>query len=161
MIDCLLYSPTDAAPQFLLKLTPLFIISTATFSLIIPFPPNISMQILHTILNTIPKRLTRRICVTIKSCFSWWSSPPFSWLSCLIQRWYSEEKLDANHSLGIKSYSFPYFRQLRCFNLHSHWSCDISPCSDWQLHYFRLAETCQMSDHFVLSYFVNCDQRQN
>ena len=36
-----------------------------------PSPPNISMYILHTVLNTFPKRLTRRICVTVKSCFSW------------------------------------------------------------------------------------------
>ena len=35
-----------------------------------PLPPNISMHILHTVLHTFPKRLTRRICVTVKSCFS-------------------------------------------------------------------------------------------
>ena len=32
--------------------------------------PNISMHILLTFLQTFPKRLTRRICLTIKSCFS-------------------------------------------------------------------------------------------
>ena len=53
-----------------------------------PSHPNISMYILHTFLRTFPKRLTRRICLTIKSCFSWWSSPLFSWLSCLFQEWY-------------------------------------------------------------------------
>ena len=63
-----------------------------------PLLPNISMQILQTVLHTFPKRLTRRICLTIKSCFSWWSSPLFSWLSCLIQGWYGKEKLDASHS---------------------------------------------------------------
>ena len=36
---------------------------------------NISMHILHTVLHTVLhtflKRLTRRICLTVKSCFSW------------------------------------------------------------------------------------------
>ena len=36
-----------------------------------PLHPNISMYILHTVLHSFPKRLTRRICVTIKGCFSW------------------------------------------------------------------------------------------
>ena len=34
--------------------------------------PNISMYILHTVLHTLPKVLTRRICLTTKSSFSWW-----------------------------------------------------------------------------------------
>ena len=34
-----------------------------------PLHPNISMHKLHTVLYTFPKRLTRRICFTIKSCF--------------------------------------------------------------------------------------------
>ena len=77
----------------------------ATWNLFVnPLQPNISMHILHTVLHTFSKRLTRRICLTIKSCLnSWWSSPVFSWLSCVIQEWYSKEKLDANHSnLGFK-----------------------------------------------------------
>ena len=41
--------------------------------------PNISKHILHTVLYTFPKVLTRRICLTIKSFFSWWSFPLFSW----------------------------------------------------------------------------------
>ena len=36
-----------------------------------PLHPNISMYILHTVLCTFPKVLTRRICVTVKGCFSW------------------------------------------------------------------------------------------
>ena len=32
--------------------------------------PNISMHILHTVLYTFTKRLIRRICLTVKSCFS-------------------------------------------------------------------------------------------
>ena len=46
----------------------------------------------------ITKVLIRRICSTIKPFFTWWSFPLFSWPSCLIQRWYCKEKLDANHS---------------------------------------------------------------
>ena len=34
-----------------------------------PLHPNISMYILHTVLYTFPKVLTRRICLTIKSFF--------------------------------------------------------------------------------------------
>ena len=33
--------------------------------------PNISMHILHTVLYTFPKVLTRRICLTVKSFFTW------------------------------------------------------------------------------------------
>ena len=37
-----------------------------------PLLPNISMHILHTVLYTFPKMLTRRICVTIKNLiYSW------------------------------------------------------------------------------------------
>ena len=52
-----------------------------------PLHANISMHILHTVFHTFTERLTRRICLTIKSYFSWWLSPLFSWLFCLIQRW--------------------------------------------------------------------------
>ena len=41
--------------------------------------PNININILHTVLCTLTKVLTRRICLTIKSFFSWWSFPLFSW----------------------------------------------------------------------------------
>ena len=37
-----------------------------------PFHPNISMHILHTVLFTFPKLLTRRIYWSIKSFFGWW-----------------------------------------------------------------------------------------
>ena len=46
-----------------------------TFS---PLHPNISLHILHTVLYTFPKVLTRRICLTIKSFFSWRSFNLFS-----------------------------------------------------------------------------------
>ena len=59
---------------------------------------NISMHILLTVLCTFLKVLTRRICLTIKSFFTWWSFPLFSWPYCLIQGWYCEENLDSSHS---------------------------------------------------------------
>ena len=43
-----------------------------------PLHPNISKHILHTVLYTIPTVWTRRICLSIKSFFSWWSCPLFS-----------------------------------------------------------------------------------
>ena len=36
-----------------------------------PLHPNISMHILHTVLYTFPKELTRRICLTIKDFLGW------------------------------------------------------------------------------------------
>ena len=59
------------------------------------------------ILHTFPKKLIRRICLTIKSCFNRWSSSLFSSLSCLFQGWYCKEKLDASHSKepkGLRSW---------------------------------------------------------
>ena len=53
-----------------------------------PLPPDISVHILHTIHYTFPKVLTRRICLIITSCFSWWSFPLFSWPWHLIQGWF-------------------------------------------------------------------------
>ena len=44
-----------------------------------PLHVNIGMHILHTVVNTFPKVLTRRICLLIKSFFHWWSFPLFSW----------------------------------------------------------------------------------
>ena len=53
------------------------------------------MHILHTVLHTVHTVLTRRICVTIKSFFNWWSVPLFSRPLCLILGWYCKEKLEA------------------------------------------------------------------
>ena len=36
-----------------------------------PLHPNISIHILHTVLDTFPKVLKRRICITIKSFYNW------------------------------------------------------------------------------------------
>ena len=53
-----------------------------------PLPPDISIQTLHTIHYAFPKVLTKRICLIITSCFSWWSFPLFSWPWHLIQGWF-------------------------------------------------------------------------
>ena len=44
-----------------------------------PLHPNISRHILPTFFYTFPMVLTRRICLTIKIFFSWWSFPLFLW----------------------------------------------------------------------------------
>ena len=49
-----------------------------------PLHPNISMHILHTVLYTFPRMLTRRICLTIKNFFSL-RSVPFAWFWCAIE----------------------------------------------------------------------------
>ena len=59
-------------------------------------------NIVPTVLYIFPKVLTRRICLTIKSFFSWWLVPLFLWPWCVIQGWYREEKLDAYHSTGLR-----------------------------------------------------------
>ena len=56
------------------------------------------MHIPHTLLYTFPEVLTRRICVTIKSFFSWWLFSLFFQHPCLIQCWFCKEKLDASQS---------------------------------------------------------------
>ena len=63
-----------------------------------PLHPNISMHILHTVLHTFPKVLIRRICSPVKSFFSWWSFPLFSWPLCVIQGCYCKEKVDVSRS---------------------------------------------------------------
>ena len=42
-----------------------------------PPPPPLKYHILHTFINTSPKLLTKRICLTIRSFLSWWSFPIF------------------------------------------------------------------------------------
>ena len=56
-----------------------------------------SVSIFSILLPGHSRVLTRRICPTIKRFFIWWSSPLFSWPSCLIQGWCCKEKLDASH----------------------------------------------------------------
>ena len=65
-----------------------------------PFHSKIRMHILPTALHIFPKVLARRICLIIKSFFSWWSFLLFSWPKCVIQWWCCKEKLDAGHSWG-------------------------------------------------------------
>ena len=72
------------------------------FPVVNPSDPYISMLILHTVLYTFLKVLIRRICLAIKSFFSWRSFPLFSWPECVIQGCYCEGKLDADHSKRSK-----------------------------------------------------------
>ena len=62
------------------------------------------MHILQTVLYVFPKVLKRRICFTIKTFYSWWSFPLFSWPRCLIQEWYCKENSDASHHRGLKGW---------------------------------------------------------
>ena len=59
--------------------------------LINPLHPNISVHILHTVLCTLTKELTRRICLNIVNFFNWWSFPlfllHFVWFMSDILRW--------------------------------------------------------------------------
>ena len=58
--------------------------NTATRNLFVnPLHPNISMHFPQTVLYTSPMVLRKRICLIIKSVFSWWSFPLFSWPQCL------------------------------------------------------------------------------
>ena len=63
--------------------------------------PKISMHILHTVLCTSEMVLTRKLCRTVKSFLSRWSSSVFSQPYCLIQWWSCIERLDASHSQGL------------------------------------------------------------
>ena len=56
------------------------------------------MNYLHTVVQIIPKVQIRRICLAIKSFFSWWAFPLFSCPEWVIRGWYCKEKLDANHT---------------------------------------------------------------
>ena len=67
-----------------------------------PLHTDISMLILHTVLHTFLKVLTRRIYITIKGFFSWSSFPLLSLPLCVIQGLYCKEKLDASHPMGSK-----------------------------------------------------------
>ena len=63
---------------------------------------NISIHILHTVLYTFPKVLTRRICLIILTFLSWWSFPLFLWPWCLIWGWRCKEILNTCHSQRSK-----------------------------------------------------------
>ena len=62
-----------------LLLSPIIKTHLLAFSYLNPSNPNISIHILHTVLYTFPKKLTERLCSTIKGFFSSWSFPLFSW----------------------------------------------------------------------------------
>ena len=66
------------------------------------------MHILSTVHYTFLKMLTRRICLTIESFFSWSSFPLFLCPSCVIRTRYCKEKLDFSHSKGERVYDLIY-----------------------------------------------------
>ena len=71
--------------------------------LINPLHSIIGIHILHSVLLTFPMILTRRICLTIRSFLNKQSYVLFSWPILFIQGWYCKEKLEASHSLALKS----------------------------------------------------------
>ena len=77
--------------------------------------PNIRMLILYTVLQAYPKKLTRRICWTIKSLFDWWSS--FILMILMFESlglcW--EEKADASHQRSRVKWDFPLKQQVYLF----------------------------------------------
>ena len=85
---------TDLLQQYFFMKT--LIVHEALF--LNPLHPKVSMHILHTVLFTFPKVLTRRISSTIKSLTLMITSFFFSWPYCVIPGWYCRRKLDACHS---------------------------------------------------------------
>lgn len=73
----------------------------------------------HAVLNTFPKLLTVRICLTIKNFFIWWLFPLSSWPWCVIpyEEWCCKETLDASHSCRGQRFNI-----LGCF-LHCFTRC--------------------------------------
>ena len=63
--------------------------------------PNINMHIIHTVLYTFPRVLTRGTCLTIKTSSSWWLFPLFT--KRLIPGRYSKRRSDVSHSQGSKN----------------------------------------------------------
>ena len=75
--DLPFYDPMQENTLYIIHCYIIFAINeTITKLLYNPLHPNISMHILHTVQYTFPKVMTRRICATINS---WWSFPLFSW----------------------------------------------------------------------------------
>ena len=56
-----------------------------------PSHHNISMHCIHAVLWTFPEVLTRRICLTLRIFFSWWSFPLVLRPYCVIQGWHCKE----------------------------------------------------------------------
>ena len=61
--------------------------------------PNINIYILHTVLYTLNKVLTRRICLMNNQEFLYKVI-----ISFILMTWMRKEKLDASHSLRLKGY---------------------------------------------------------
>ena len=90
----------------------------------------------HSVLCKLLKVLTRRICLTIKRCFSFRSFALFLRLSCLIQDCYCTEKLDASQKVKTLVrrhlpfiHLFTYLIKKICFDIHlSFIACLIFGC---------------------------------
>ena len=83
------------------------------------------MHILHTVLYTFPKVWQGEFLLqSLKSFFSWWSFPLFSWHYCVIQWRYCKEKLDASHSWGLKDQYHPKRKFSLCYP-QTGWADDI------------------------------------
>ena len=65
-----------------------------------PLHPKIRMHFLHTVLYTSLEALIRRICLTIKNAFSWWSLIFFLY-SCDLNVWFRVDNVRRNWMLVI------------------------------------------------------------
>ena len=64
---------------------------------------DITMDILHTFLHTLPKVLMRRICWTIQNFYTYWSFLLFSQPLWLFEQDHYREKLAIGHPWKLKS----------------------------------------------------------
>ena len=71
-----IYYSTNQKAFYTLKMTSKWLPCPSLFH---PLHPNASLHMLHTLLQTFPRVLIKRICLTIKSFFSWWSFPLIWW----------------------------------------------------------------------------------
>ena len=102
--------------------------------------PNTNVQILLTVLHSLPKVRTRRICLTIGSIFSCWSFPLSSWHWCLIQGCYCKGKFGALHSWGPKGEHFLANKVLQSIFRHSVFAWIMRSFIEWPRD-LRLIET--------------------
>ena len=118
-----------------------------------PLHHNISMHILHTVHHTFLKVLTRRIWLSIKSFFSWWSFPSLLRPSCMIQKRYCKEKLDFIHIKGLNTNRLLVEPKLNRMKITSNDNIHFCAC---------LFKTClpylgiQCMNNFILTCFLSC-----
>ena len=118
-----------------------------------PLHHNISMHILHTVHHTFLKVLTRRIWLSIKSFFSWWSFPSLLRPSCMIQKRYCKEKLDFIHIKGLNTNRLLFEPKLNRMKITSNdyihfCACLFKTCLPY------LGKKCM--NNFILTCFLSC-----